>query len=244
MKKAIVLEAGEGKRLRPLTNSLPKCLLRLNEKTILEHQLENLIESGIREIVLVVGYHSERIIGKMDEWDLDLALKYIHNPIYYKTNTVYSLWLAKNEMNEDFIFLNGDVLFHKDALRRLIASRHETCLAIQSKSLKEEEVKVRAIDNRIMEIGKKIKPSEAQGEFIGLARFSAKVNDVFKDKLDEVVAEGKIKAFFEVAVTRMLKNHEIFAVDVSDLPCIEIDTYEDFCQAKEIYPVATKRKSM
>ncbi|MFX0197196.1 MAG: phosphocholine cytidylyltransferase family protein, partial [Candidatus Hodarchaeota archaeon] len=155
--------------------------------------------------------------------------------IYYKTNTVYSLWLVRNEIKKDFVYLNGDVLFHKDVLNRLINSKYDNCLAIDKKDVGEEEVKVKLLLSVVKAIGKKIERSKAQGEFIGIAKFSQRFNELFIMKLDEVVRESKITAFFEVALNRALKDYDIYAVDVSDLPCIEIDSHEDFNLAKSIY---------
>lgn len=236
MEKAIILDAGESKRLRPLTENMPKCLVKIGNMTILEHQLSNLVECGIRKVILVVGYHYNMIQKKLKKSPFDLEVKYVRNPIYYKTNTVYSLWLARNEMNTDFIYLNGDVFFHRDVLRRLIDSEHNTCLAIDRKRrVGEEEVKVKIVDGLVKEIGKEIKASMADGEFVGVAKFSNEINVAFKKRLDEVVKEGKVNAFFELAVQRMLNDGNLYAVDVSDLPCIEIDTYNDLEEARNIF---------
>jgi len=235
MEKAIILDAGEGKRLHPLTENMPKCLIKIGNKTILEHQLCNLVECGIKELILVIGYHSNMILEKLKRGFSDLEIKYVRNPIYYKTNTVYSLWLARNEMDTDFIYLNGDVFFHRDILRRLIHSEHNTCLAIDKKRrVGEEEVKVKIVNGLVKEIGKEINHSMADGEFIGVAKFCKEINVMFKKRLDEVIKEGKVNAFFELAVQRMLSDHDLYTVDVSDLPCIEIDTFNDLEEAKKL----------
>jgi len=194
------------------------------------------VKCGIEELVLVVGYHSNMILEKLKQSSFDLEVRYIKNPVYYKTNTVYSLWLSRNEMNTGFIYLNGDVFFHKDVLRRLIDSEYDTCLAIDTKrKVGEEEVKVKMFGGAIQEIGKDIEASQADGEFLGIAKFSKEINVVFRKRLDEVVKEGKVNAFFELAVQHMLNNNEIHAIDVSDLPCVEIDTYTDLEEARNIF---------
>jgi len=236
IEKVIILDAGEGKRLHPLTENMPKCLIKIGNKTILEHQLCNLVECGIEELILVIGYHSNLIKEKLKRGFSDLEIRYVRNPIYYKTNTVYSLWLARKEMNTDFIYLNGDVFFHRDILKRLIDSERNTCLAIDKKRrVGEEEVKVKILDGLVKRIGKEMKHSTADGEFIGVAKFCKEINIVFKKRLDEVVKEGKVNAFFELAVQRMLSDYDLYAVDVSDLPCIEIDTYDDLEEARNLF---------
>ena len=241
MDKAVILNAGEGKRMRPLTSVKPKCLLRLNSLTILEHQLVNLIECGIKEVILVIGYRADQIIRKFEGLNFELDVNFIHNPIYYKTNTVYSLWLARESIKDDFVYLNGDVMFHKEVLERLLKSHYDTCIAVERKQVGEEEVKVRLVSNLVTAIGKDIELSKAHGEFIGIAKFSKRFNQLFINKLNEVVKEGKVNEFFEVALDRTLKSYDVYAIDVSDLPCIEVDTYEDFNTAKETYSEITEK---
>jgi choline kinase len=232
---AVILNAGEGKRLRPLTSLKPKCLLKLNNATILEHQLINLARCGIRDVVMVVGYHESQIVEEIKNKDFNLKIKFIKNPIYYKTNTVYSLWLAMEHMKDDFVYINGDVVFYKEVLERLLKSHYDTCIAVEKKQVSEEEVKVRLVSNLVKAIGKDLKLSKAHGEFIGIARFSKRFNHLLIENLNKVVKEGGIDEFFEVALDRALKHYRVYAVDISDLLCVEVDNLEDFNKAKRIY---------
>jgi choline kinase len=186
MDKAVILNAGEGKRMRPLTAVKPKCLLKLNSLTILEHQLINLIECRIKEVILVIGYRADQIIRKIEGLNFELDVKFMYNPIYYKTNTVYSLWLAKERIKDDFVYLNGDLVFHKEALERLLNSHYDTCIAVEKKQVSKEEVKVRLDSNLVKAIGKDMELSRAHGEFIGIAKFSKKFNQLFISKLRKV----------------------------------------------------------
>ena len=241
--RAIILDAGEGRRLRPLTSFRPKCLLRLNDVTILEHQLANIAKFGLREVIIVVGYCADQVIRKVKELNFDLNFEFVLNQVYYKTNTVYSLWLAKEYIRKhDFVYFNGDVVFHEEVLGRLLRSPHDTCVAIERKNVGEEEVKVLLDSDIVRAIGKNVEISKAHGEFIGIAKFSRRFNDLFVDKLNKVVSEGMINEFFEVALNRTLKSYDVYAVDVSDLPCIEVDTFEDLNVAKKIYFKITEGK--
>ncbi len=97
------------------------------------------------------------------------------------------------------------------------------------------------VSNLVKTIGKDIELSKAHGEFIGIAKFSKKFNKLFVDKLNKVVEEGKVDEFFEVALDRALRSYDVCAVDVSNMPCIEVDTYEDFNMAKKFYSEITER---
>ena len=235
MEKAIVLNAGEGKRLRPLTRDMPKCLLEIGGKTILEHQLSGLDKCGIKTVMLVLGYKFPMILEKIRHCSFDLRIEYMINPIYSKTNTAYSLWLVRDEMNQDFVYLNGDVFFHMNILKRLLRSKCNTCLAIVRKEVGAEEVKVKLCNGLVTELNKEIAPSVADGEFVGIAKFSQSINDAFKKGLNDIVNEGRLNAFFELAIERLLKIYNLWAVDVSDLPCIEIDTHKDLDDAERVY---------
>lgn len=235
MKKAVILNAGEGKRLRPLTQGKPKCLLKINGVTILEHQLDNLVECGIKDALLVVGYHSQMIMKSVEKGNFKLHVTYVYNPIFDRTNTVYSLLLAMSNIDAGFVYLNGDVIFHSEVLKRLLNSPQHTSIAIVKKKVKEEEVKVQIKNYRVTRIGKELDPARAYGEFIGIAKFSQRFAKLLKEKLNEIIMEGKSNAFFERALDRTLKLCKVFGLDITDLPCIEIDTLEDFHKAKRMY---------
>jgi choline kinase len=236
---AVILNAGEGKRLRPLTNLKPKCLLKLNNATILEYQLINLIRCGIRNVVMVVGYRQSQIVEETRNKNFNLEIKFIKNPIYYKTNTVYSLWLAREFIKDDFIFVNGDVVFHKEVLERMLKSNYDTCIAVEKKEVNEEEVKVHLVSNLVKAIGKDLELSRVHGEFVGIARFSKSFNHLLFENLNKVVEQGGIDEFFEVALDGALEHYRVYAVDVSDLLCIEVDNLEDYYEAKRIYSEIT-----
>src|ERR1035438_6634324 len=163
--KAIILNAGKGGRLSPHTDSLPKCLVEVGEKALLDHQLAALRVVGVREVVLVVGYRREQIMKHLESYG-DFSFTFIENDDYASTNTAYSLWLARHEMTDDFVYFNGDVLFHPEILRRLVAATASNPLAVERKRCGDEEVKVFVDGNRINSIGKELAPQDSYGEFI------------------------------------------------------------------------------
>jgi len=242
--KAIILAAGEGKRLGRAKGDQPKCLVKIGDKSLLHHQLDALRKVGIHRILMVVGYKRKQVIEHTREFPLDFT--FVTNPRYSNTNTAYSLWLAKDKMDEAFLYLNADVLFHPGVLERVINDLHENTMAVVKGSCGEEEVKVICKDHLIERIGKNIAPSACYGEFIGIAKFSKRIIPMFKERLDEVVHNDRLEnEYFEAAVDRMLiaGDATIKAVDVGDLPCIEIDFIEDLERARrEIYPQIVRSK--
>ena len=107
--KAVILAAGMGTRLRPLTMSFPKCLVPVNSKPILEHQLEALLTAGVRDVILVVGYLSELVSGNYGIRYGDMNIHYVQNHMYDRTNNIYSLWLARQHLDNQVLLLEGDL---------------------------------------------------------------------------------------------------------------------------------------
>lgn len=233
--QAIILAAGISKRLRPLTDSTPKCLLKIGEKTILEMTIDNVLKNGISSFVMVTGYREnmikEFITGKYP----GLNIKFLTNPDYENNNNSYSLWMTADYITEDCILLDSDILFDYRIISRLLSSEHENCLAINcNHTLGEEEIKV-IVDstNKILHIGKDPDPAKSKGESIGIERFS---HDFFRklcDVLDrKIVKEQNVNEFYEVSFQELIeKGNGIFAVDVSEYRSMEIDTPADLDRA-------------
>ena len=117
--KAIILAAGMGTRLLPITLSVPKCLVPVNSKPILEHQLDALLKAGVRDTILVVGYLSELIFDKYGTRYGGMNIHYVRNQIYDRTNNLYSLWLARLHLDNQVLLLEGDLVFEAELLHRL-----------------------------------------------------------------------------------------------------------------------------
>ena len=213
--KSVILAAGVSRRLYPLTYEMPKCLIKVGGKTILDRQLNTLEYLNISEVIIVVGYYRELII---------------------ETNTAYSLRLCNDSINnEPFILMNGDVLYPKEVLTRVINSNYDTVLAVDIKPCGLEEVKVIAGEgNRIVAIGKELIEYNSLGEFIGVAKFSKKISSEFMNSLDRLISSGGNSDYFEAAIHPIMSEHNIYYEDISDLPCIEIDFVEDLEKAHEL----------
>ena len=184
--KAIILAAGASKRLLPLTRNLPKCLIKVGDKSILEHQLDAVEHAGISRAVIVVGYLKEKIIGHVGSSYRSIGtVSYIENPEYETSNTIYSLYLAREEFkDEDFIYFNADVLFHREIVKLLCDYPSRNALAVDYKRCGDEEVKFTTDGNRrIVRLGKEIPPEQAEGEFIGIAKFGSNVSGEFIERL-------------------------------------------------------------
>ncbi len=232
--KAIIVAAGKGNRLYPLTKDIPKPLLKINKnETILEHQLKNLTNCGISEIVMVTGYHANKVeeLGGPD-------IRYVYNPFYEITNSLASLWFARNEMDDDFVYLHADVVFDRRILEDLLKRQENVCLVIEPKKCIEEDMKVRVASDLMVEIGKGISLSEAYGEFIGITRFSRAGAKLLAGALEKIVRQGDLMLWFESAIQWLIDNGcQVHTLSTEGKPWIEIDFPDDLEQARNsIYP--------
>lgn len=236
--QAIILAAGLAKRLRPLTDTTPKCLLKVGDKTILEMTINNVLKNGINEFIMVTGYRENMIKDFILQNFPGLNIKYLTNSDYENNNNSYSLWMTKDYVNSDCILLDSDILFDFRIISKLLEFPQTDCLAVNTNhKLGEEEIKV-IIDsaNKIEHIGKHLNPAECYGESIGIERFShgffKKLGGVLERK---IVRENNINEFYEASFQELYDaGNAMYAVDVSEYTSMEIDFPEDFKRAKEV----------
>ena len=129
--KAIILVAGRGTRLKPLTDKVHKCLTKVNDTPILFNALRHLQNNGVREVILVVGYLGEQIRREVGQKFGKIKVSYVNNPIYFKTNTGYSLWLAMKKIEESILILEGDVFFEGSLLKKFLLDSRENLTVLE-----------------------------------------------------------------------------------------------------------------
>lgn len=231
---ALILAGGKGTRLRPHTEEIPKPLLKLNNSTILGNQIENLTNLGITKIIIVTGFLSEKIHAYIEENYPNVGITFVHNAEFEHSKPAYGIISALNYLNDDILYLNGDVLFEQQILKAIIENEHENITAIQKTVWDEEEVNVVIKDGIIDQLSKNLSESESDGEFIGITKLSKK----FIESIKEIVtSEGKevFRYFFAIDLinhTLHQKNQVLYPLDVTHLHAIEIDTNEDYKDAQ------------
>ncbi|MCH5169613.1 MAG: phosphocholine cytidylyltransferase family protein [Prevotellaceae bacterium] len=241
--KAVILAAGMASRLRPLTSSTPKCLLKVGERTLLQRSMDALVREGIREFVIVTGYLHEQVEAFVSRtYGEDISVRFIHNKDYETTNNIYSLWLARPEAEgEDILLLDSDLLYDGDIVKRVLADRHENVLTLIRHELGEEEMKV-VTDARgaITEISKTCDPAQAAGESLGIERMGKAYTAALYRELEVMMTQEHLEnSFYELAFLRLISRGSTFSVlDVTDLFSCELDTVEDFETAKQRIPAS------
>ena len=119
--QALILAAGTGSRLGKHTKDNTKCMLEINNVSLIKHTLEKLNNVGVRKLILVVGYKKDNLIQHVGDKYKDIDIEYVENPIYDQTNNIYSLYLAKDKLEQDdTILLESDLIFEEEVLQRLL----------------------------------------------------------------------------------------------------------------------------
>ncbi len=234
--QAVILAAGVGSRLNGASDGMPKCLLPIGDRPLIEHQLEALADAGIAPVLILVGHKQEEIrqvVGNQAE--------YIENPRYQETNSLYSLWLARKWVKGEFLLLNGDLLFHPMILDRLL-SKGGTSLAFDASSASgQEKTKVFVRDGRVWDLGKDVAPELARGESLGMICFDAAASEDLFSRVEAMVANGGEKSWVMEAVRSMCATVDIRAVNVAGKPWAELDFPYDLDRARrQVWP-AIKR---
>lgn len=242
----VILAAGMAKRLRPLTDTKPKCLLEVGGKTLLQRTVDAMAAAGISEFVVVTGYRDNMIRDFLENPNNLKNLErpvfhFLHNADYEHNNNIYSLWMAGEVVRgKDFLLMDSDILCDPAAVVR-IAQMQEPALALNRHELGEEEIKVIVdADGHITEINKTCNPADAIGESVGIEKMTAAYSEAIYKELDQMITkEGLIDIFYERAFERLIPQGYTFkVVDTTDYFSYELDTPEDFQRAQELIPEA------
>ena len=235
----VILAAGMAKRLRPLTDTKPKCLLEVGGKTLLQRTVDAMATAGINEFVVVTGYRGNMIRDFLTIHYPQFTIRFFDNVYYANNNNIYSLWMAGQIVRgQAFLLMDSDILCDPAAVVR-IASEPEAALAVNRHELGEEEMKV-VVDNqmRITEISKTCRPEDAMGESVGIEKMTATYSEALFRELDQMILqEGLIDIFYERAFERLIpQGHTFRVIDTTDYFSYELDTPEDLLRAQELMP--------
>ena len=232
--KAIILAAGKGTRLDGAAVK-PKCLVEIGGSTLLHRQIDTLRSLDVKKIVVVIGFGGDSIRQECGE-----EISFVENIQFAETSSLYSLWLAREHLTDGFVVLNSDVLFHPQMLADLIESDRDDALLISDTDpspLGDEEMKVKVKEELVVDISKDIDPLEADGENVGIVKFSASGAKLLLDYMNTIIESGAVKDWAPRAFREFAQRHPLHALSTRGLPWIEIDFPEDYQRAtNEIFP--------
>ncbi len=234
--KALILAAGLGTRLAPITNDVPKSLVPVNGKPILFKQIENLKENGIDDITIVSGYKADVLESRVHEvWP---EIKIIESVDYATTNNMYSAYLGRTSVEgEAFLMMNADVYYDSSVIKALLSNDAENAIVTDIGRYLEESMKVVEQDGRLVKISKAITEEEALGASIDVYKFSKEGGEAFFDVCRKYIEEKKeLKMWSEVALDEVLsEGNVIFKACPLEGRWLEIDNHEDLAAAEELF---------
>ena len=220
--QGLILAAGRGSRMGNYHTGTPKCLLEVGGRHLIEHQLESLAEAGVAPVAAVVGYSSDevrRVLG--------IRADCLYNARWETTNSIYSFWLARDWIKGPVLILNSDVLFHPRLLSSVLAVDGDAIAYDSSSGSAPEHMKVRVLDSRLVDMGKKLPPEATAGENVGLIYLTAETAALLLDKAGEIIAAGGEQNWLGSALREVARVRDIRAVDVAGLPWGEVDNTFD-----------------
>lgn len=232
--KAIILSAGQGRRLLPLTASTPKCLLPVDgERTGLDVQLTALAACGVRKAIVMVGFGAERVESHLATQPIrGIEVETRYNPFFETSDNLVTCWLASRDMDGELLLLNGDTLFEADLLGRVLgAPAAPITVTIDRKDgYDADDMKVSlARGRRLRAIGKKLDPAlSVDGEAIGLIRFLGQGSRVFRDALEAAVRNPSThRAWYLSVVNEIAQSHRVETCSIEGAWWAEIDSPSD-----------------
>ena len=235
--KAIILSAGQGRRLLPLTENTPKCALDLGGKSALLWQLEQISKTDLDEVVMMTGFHAN-IVESIAAASTGVAARTTHNPFYAACDNLGTCWLARPEMDGDFVVINGDTLFEAAILQRLLESKADNAVTLvidRKGDYDDDDMKVVEQDGKLLRVGKKLPGEPVNAESIGMMAFRGAGPELFSAKLDAMMRdETSLKRWYLSAVDEMAQNGDVGVCSIEGLDWCEIDDAADLAHAATV----------
>ena len=232
--KALILNSGIARRLKPLTDNLPKCLLEINGKSILQRQIELLLSVGIKKFIITTGPLQDKIINHVKEKFPELDVLYPNNPKFESTNYIYSMWLARSEINDDdILLLHGDLVFEKSVVQKMVKQDISSAIVDRVAPLPEKDFKGQIQNGKITKIGIDVFGKDAA--FLLPLYFWTKEDFLlWMNEIGNFVEKGTTSCYAENAFNEISDTISLIPLDIVNEFCMEIDTLDDLNLAKQI----------
>ena len=247
--KTIILSAGQGRRLLPLTENTPKCALPVGERSALGWQLRALEEAGATEVVVATGFHADKVQEIVDEHNErgGMPARTAYNPFYANCDNLGTCWIVRHEMNEPFVIINGDTMFEPEVYRRLLETdnTHPITLVANAKaSYDSDDMKVITSGDALKRVGKKLKVEHVTHESIGMIRFNAAGAARFVQKIESLMLhESTLGRWYLSAIDELAADKLVGIADITGLGWCELDNQEDLAHANRVVPTWWSRIS-
>ncbi len=236
---ALLLAAGTGSRLYPLTKKEPKCLTIVNGTSILERLVSNLSQHGFKRLIIVTGHLEHCIRNFLGKKIGGMEIEYVFSPLYKTTNNIYSLWMARKLLTEPFLLVESDLVFDESLLKNMLTPdriatakmqpwMNGTCITEDSSQ------NVKAF------LGKNTnETAEQKYKTVNIYSFSTKTWSKIKTKLNQYISSGKVNDYYETVFAKMIEEGSISLKNISfdSKPWYEIDTIDDLSKAEKLFKI-------
>jgi len=233
--KAIILSAGQGRRLLPLTEVVPKCCLQVEGLSLLEWQIRALAVNGIKEVVVVTGF-GHHVVEDVASCVQGIHVRTLYNPFFALSDNLATCWVARGEMREPFLLLNGDTLFETSVLDRLLksASAFPITLATDHKNQYDsDDMKIVADGGRLLKVGKKLELGQVNGESIGMMLFSKQGAEAFVNKVELLMsAPAGLARWYLSAIDEIARAGHVGICSIHGSGWCEVDDLDDLKHAQ------------
>lgn len=236
--RAIILSAGRGSRLLPLTDDRPKCLLPAGKRTVLGLQLFTLAGAGVHDVTVVTGFMPHMVDAEIDKFNAEMhdgapRVRPLFNPFYQIADNLASCWMARGEMRDDFLIINGDTLFEPAIIEAVLAAPASNAVQVtvdKKPAYDADDMKVTLDGDRLTAIGKTLLAPRSHAESIGILRFCGAGVSLFRDQLDAMMhTPDGVSSWYLKAIDALAKaGHPINTCSIEGMTWAELDTPEDF----------------
>ncbi len=236
--KVLILGAGQGKRLLPLTEEIPKALLDVGGRRLIERQIDAFAACGVAEFVVLTGYRADvmdDVLGQVEARNPGLSIRTLYNPFYAVADNLASCWMARHEMDGDFIQVNGDNLFRAGMVEDLLAApRAPVTAAIAHKDeYDNDDMKVMLDGDRLTEIGKTLPLEAVNAEAVGIYRFCDEGPARYAEVLHKAMLDpGGLRQWFPSAIGMLAKTTDVRVCSIDGNEWCEVDFPVDLQEAR------------
>lgn len=226
----IMLIAGVGKRLNPLTILQAKCLFKLDDNfTILKRNVDIIKKyDKSANIVFVTGFKHNSFQNFKD-------ITFIYNPFFKITNSIASLWFAKEYLVDDVVIINGDIVTNSKLVKDIVTKKKDRSCVLIDSSISDGDYNVQVNDDKVVVMSKEL--INYCGEYVGITKISSKDINVFKNKLEDMICYGNYDQWYENVLVQLIfeDNFLLYYIDVKDYEWTEVDCVDDLIKAKKIH---------
>jgi len=232
--KVIILSAGQGRRLLPLTESRPKCALPVGPRSVLEWQLHEIARTPVDEVVVVTGFGADDVDSIVRAQSF-VPTRTLYNPFFAQSDNLGTCWVARGEMQGEFVIINGDTLFEAAILARLLDGPAQAAVTLVTDSkpaYDDDDMKVIVEQGRLRRVGKQLGGAEVNGESIGMMRFSADGGGQFRLQVETMMRYGSgLKQWYLSAIDQLAQRGLVATCPIDGLSWCEIDDQADLARA-------------